>query len=115
MLESLRHVATELITAFGKSVEVTIVGPAAYNPSTRSATRNETATTVQGVLGNYDARQIGGTVERNDFPLWIDAPSIDRPAPGDMVTVDGARMKVISVRTTYAGSLPALYELQVRQ
>lgn len=102
-----------LISAFGTPVTLTISGPAAYDPATRSASVGTITTEIDAVIGTYGTGQIQGTVEAGDFPVWIDGTH-ERPRPGDLITLGDDRGKVVSVKTTYAEGTHALYELQVR-
>lgn len=119
-----RGLAGRLVRQFGKTVTLTISRPGGYDVTTRSATPMETASNVKGVIGEYRTDQgqgptrqtREGQVERQDFPVWVAAVDVsERPAPGDLVTIDGDRMRVVTVRTTYATDKQVLYELQVRQ
>lgn len=111
----MRSLAVNLANVFGTSVSVVVTSPATYDPDTRSALVGSSETVVSGVLGTYRADQFGDQIQQNDLPLYLPARDIERPRPGDLVTVDGRELRVVAVMAHYSGAEPALYECQVRQ
>lgn len=111
----MRNLAVKLSDIFGKAVEVTLSYPGSYDPATRSTSPTTVEQTVRGVLGAYRVDQFGDQIQQNDLPLFLPARDLERPRPGDLVTVDGKALRVIDVRSHYSGAEIALYECQVRQ
>ena len=109
------NLAQNLVCAFGTSVKVEAVLNVGYDPATRSASVVPAPETVNGVLESYNDSEIGDTVKRTDYKLHLAALDVTKPPKnGDHVVVNGNTMRVVSVRTEWAGGTAALYTCQVR-
>ncbi|MFZ6655934.1 hypothetical protein [Undibacterium sp. TJN19] len=96
------------------------VDQGAYDPTTGSAATNEASTSLKGLVEDYNRQSDGaafvsGLVLEGDKKITIAAAALTVvPAPGDRITFDTSDMTIKNVKTTFAGDLPALYELHAR-
>jgi hypothetical protein len=96
----------------------TKVQPGTYNPATGESTP---VTATYSVRATKSSPRTGiefapGTVvQGGDTLLAFAAPSSWTPAPGDTVTLQGVVQAVVSVRPTWGGDVPVMYELLVRR
>lgn len=110
----MRNLASTMTGVFGTQVEVELIDPASYNPATRTADADRASVTVHAVLGEWDDREFGDQIKRSEVRVYLPAAKVDQPKNGDQITLDGRRMRVISVRPVYAGGLASIYDCQVR-
>jgi hypothetical protein len=112
----LRSVAKALTAKFGKPGTIEYLSTGDYSPTTGKASQSTSVATVSGVVEDYSAREIDGTlVLRGDVKWTIPAKDVTRPAPNDMVTLDSVRYTVIIARSYHSGEQEALYQVQLRK
>lgn len=107
--------AQTLVGTFGTEVRVEIITNVGYDPATRKASAVPGSLYVTGVIESYNVGELGDQVKATDYKVHVAAADLNRvPKNGDHVLVSGATMRVVSVRTEYAGGAAALYTMQVR-
>lgn len=112
---SMQRMARSVVRAMGdRTVEIEVQRVTGYDPATRRGTVQGNPVTVNAVIGAYSTAQVGGQVQAADVPVWIPALDVEQVAAGDLVTFDGTRHRVVSVKTHYAGDRGTIYECQVR-
>lgn len=116
----LRSAADQLIRKFGKSMTLTLVTTASYDPATSATTgNNTTSVTVRGVIEQYKAR-FGEAemdqVKRGDYQVTIAAKGLTRaPATQDTLTFDSKVHEIVHVDPVYSGDQVAIFTLHVRR
>lgn len=117
-LAAVPKAALQAIALVGKPVTLKVTTGGTYDPGTQKVTGATTSNyAVKAVLEDYKAREIDGTrIRVGDRKYLIAASGLTvTPAPGN-VLVDGSdSLSVVTVEVTYAGSVPALYTVQVRK
>lgn len=115
----LRGVSKALLKTFGKALVYRRVVNAAYSDATGKATSSYTDESITGIITSYSRRETNGTtVLEGDKKIVVAAADKGFTAEPDTFgrIVDGAIVyKIVNIISTYAQSLPAIYELQVRK
>jgi hypothetical protein len=111
-----------LLAKFGCAVTVTRNATGAYDPATSGASVRGTAQSGVGVLSDYAARDIDGTmILRSDKKLLLSAQGIVEPTPADTLSlpdpVSGRPViySIVNVRVVAPANSPLMYEVQVRK
>ncbi len=113
--------ALELIAEFGKVVVYSVVSAGVYNVATGDILPGEVNSTIKVIVEDYNLQSSGqafasGLIESGDKKLTVAAQSFAAlPTTEDKFVVDGVTYRVVNVKITYSGELPAIYELQGRQ
>lgn len=113
--DALAATATRLLTEHGQAITIRRTTTGTYAPSTDTYTGSTTTTlTARGVVRDYRADQIDGTViRRGDRVVVIDATVT--PTLADEVLLDGAYWSIVSIQTASPAGTPLSHTLQVRR
>jgi hypothetical protein len=87
------------------------------DPATGKTTDTVTDTEAKGVIQEYAARFVDGTVvRRGDRRLTIAAADLAlTPVPGNQILIGGDVFEVVNVESKYVGAEVVAYELQIRR
>lgn len=104
------------------SATLTRTVPGAYDPATGTNTAGTTTTSACLVsLDGSSLASLGfkfgeGLVQAGDLLASVPAKGLTfQPGPGDKLTIGTAIYTVVQSKPTYAGHLPALWEMAVRR
>lgn len=112
---SLATTADTIIGNFGIPVTVVSKGTASYDIDTGSVTSTNVTQTANGVITNYDSKDIDGSVIlRGDKRLLLSPIGITSIKPDARVTLAGVSYIVVSVNETNPAGVPLVYDLQIR-
>jgi hypothetical protein len=109
----------ELIGRYGKLVSFSVTTGATQNAGAGTVTGG--TTTAHSVKASppypYESRYIDGDlVLVGDSRLYLAGSGLAfTPAPGQVVTIDSAKWRVVRVNPIYSGELVAAWEVQVRR
>lgn len=107
--------ADNIIGTFGIPVTVVTKGIAAYDTDTGSVTSTNTTQTTNGVIVDYESKDVDGTlILRGDKRLLLSPIGITTIKPDAKVTLSGISYNVISVNETNPAGVPLVYDLQIR-
>lgn len=113
--------SNHLLKGKGQAVTLTHVTPGTYNPATGGVTNTTQTQTGFGVVMEWDARYIDGTLilatDRQLIlsPLNSDGVALTPPALGDTVAIGGVNYTIVSPLNTVAPAGPVvLYEANIR-
>jgi len=113
--------ATLARNGLAASGTLTRTTPGAYDPATGSSTSGTTATasclvTLDGSsLVSLGFKFGEGLVQAGDLLASVPARGLTfQPGPGDKLTIGATQYTVVQSKPTYAGHLPALWEMLVR-
>lgn len=112
--------ALRLLTKYGKTLTYTGVTQGAYDPATGSTSTTETVLQMKGLVEDYQrqadgAAFVNGLVLEGDKKITVAGSAFSTaPAPGDKVAFDGNVLTIKNVKATFAGEVPALFELHAR-
>lgn len=105
--------ASRLIERFGAVAVLKRLADATYDPATSSASPLVTNHATVAVVIDYDQRQIDGTlIRQGDRRAYMDAA--EAPRQGDVLTWQGADLRVVAVRPLSPGGTAVLFEAQLR-
>ena len=107
--------AERLIKDAGQALTLTREVAGGYDPDI-GATHTTVTASGDGVLLNYSAHNIDGTlIEVGDCKLFI-GPSLSvQPIAGDLIAVGGESWRVVASRPLSPGGTVLLHECQVRR
>ncbi len=112
---SIATVADNIIINFGVPVTVVSKGTASYNVNTGAVVATDTTQTANGVVTNYDSKDIDNTlILRGDKRLLLSPIGITTIKPDAKVTIAGISYNVISVNETNPAGVALVYDLQIR-
>lgn len=113
--DALAATAERLLTAHGQAITLRRTSGGTYTASSDTYSGQTTTTlSAYGVVTNYRADQIDGTVIRQgDRELVLDATVT--PTVGDTVLLDSAYWSVVSVRSVNPAGTPVAHFVQVRR
>lgn len=112
---SLATTADNIIGTFGIPVTVLSKGIATYNVDTGTVVTTDTTQTANGVITNYDTKDIDGSqVLRGDKRLLLSPIGITSIKPDAKVTIAGISYNVITVNETNPAGVALVYDLQIR-
>lgn len=110
------HRAAGVVRTMG--IEVTLRQIARTpDPATGKTTDTVTDTTVKGVVQDFAARYVDGTVvRRGDRRLTLAAADLAvEPIPGNRVIIGADAFEVVNVESKFVGPSVVAYELQIRR
>lgn len=118
----LRKVAEKLIAKFGKQIVLRFVTTGSYDTSTRTYSSSTADQTVRALLESpglsrraYGESGPGGS-RSQEWKITLAARGLTRePTPADLIVIGDQEMEITGVDPTYAGGLPALYQLRVKR
>ncbi len=112
-----RATAFKLIKKFGKNA-ILRRRTSTYSAATRKTTEATTDLKVKvSPPEDFKFNQIDGTlVQAGDAKVSIAALGLkfEPDAETDSIVMDSVEWKIVTVKTTWSGELPALFELQLR-
>jgi hypothetical protein len=112
---SLATTADTIIANFGVPVTVVSKGTASYNVNTGAVVATDTTQTANGVITEYNAKDIDNTmILRGDKCLLLSPIGITSIKPDAKVIVAGVSYNVISVNETNPAGVALVYDLQIR-
>lgn len=109
--------ALKLIADFGQVVTITSRAQGAYTASTSSYAVTETTQTTRGVIDQYKAREIDGTlVQVGDSKLIVAAQGLTAPTINNTVTLaNSSKLTIKSIDPISPAGIPIIYICQVRR
>jgi len=111
----LRAVAKSLMHTFGTSATVRRVLGGQYNTTTGKAVETIIDQAVEGILEEYEAREIGDTVKMGDRKFSIAAADLNfTPSPEDRVLFGTKVYRIVRVGIVQATDDAALFTMQLR-
>jgi hypothetical protein len=108
--------ATAVVHNLGTTVTLRQIART-FDPVTGKTTDVVTDTTVKGVIQDFAARYVDGTVvRRGDRRLTLAAADlVVEPVPGNRVVIGSDVFEVINVESKFVGPKVVAYELQIRR
>ena len=108
---SLSGVAARLITRYGAPMVLSRTEAASYDPATGSVTGTPSDHPLLGIVESVSAAFVG------DLLVTVAGEDLSgiRPAPGDLLRIDGTAHDVVNVTTIATGTEPLLFRLLVRR
>lgn len=110
--------ALRLITRFGKAWTVRRYTKGTYDPSNNTRTTSATTDyTVQGMLSDYQQREIDGTnILKGDKLLLVAASGLAiTPTITDLLVEGSTLYKIVNIEQIKPASTVLYYKLQLRQ
>lgn len=109
--------ALKVIKKYGQVVTITRRTQGAYNPATSTAPVTETTETARGVVYDYEANEIDGTmVQRSDSKLLLSSIGITKPTVNDTATLaNGDKFTIMNVDSVSPAGADVVYICQIRQ
>ena len=115
LADSLKKVASKVITKFGGDVTVRIVTAGSYNTTTGAITESESDTTIKGVLEDVNLREVNELVQAGDKRLTVAADDLTTaPETKDRVVIGSVVHQIIRVETTEQDNTAITHELILR-
>ena len=115
LADSLKKVASKVITKFGGDVTVRIVTAGGYNTTTGAITESESDTTVPGILEGVNLREVNDLVQAGDKRLTVAADDLaTAPETKDRVVIGSVVHQIIRVETTEQDNSAIIHELILR-
>ena len=115
LADSLRKVASKVITKFGGDVTVRIVSPGTYNATTGTVGESVSDTEIKGVLQDIALREANDLIQAGDKRLTIAASDLTTaPETKDKVVISSVVHQIITVETTEQDNTAITHELILR-
>ena len=115
LADSLRKVASKVITKFGGDVTVRIVTAGAYNTTTGTVGESVSDTEIKGVLQDITLREVNGLIQAGDKRLTVAASDLTTaPETKDKVVISSVVHQIITVETTEQDNTAITHELILR-
>ena len=115
LADSLKKVASKVITKFGGDVTVRIVTAGAYDTSDGTVAETESDTTIKGVLEDVNLREVNELVQAGDKRLTVAADDLTTaPETKDRVVIGSVVHQIIRVETIEQDNTAITYELILR-
>ena len=115
LADSLKKVASKVITKFGGDVTVRIVTAGAYDTSDGTVAETESDTTIKGVLEDVNLREVNDLVQAGDKRLTVAADDLaTAPETKDRVVIGGVVHQIITVKTQEQDNTAITHELILR-
>ena len=115
LADSLRKVASKVITKFGGDVTVRFVTAGSYNTTTGVISQSNSDTDVKGVLEDVALREVNGLVQAGDKRLTVAADDFTTPPETkDVVLINSVVHQIIAVQTTEQDNTAIVHELILR-
>ena len=112
----LRDTAANVIADKGRALTLHKRTPAAYAPSSGTASVTETDYSCTGAVLNFPATLIDGTlIQRGDRKIILSARGLTvEPDDGDTMTIGTKKVNIIAVKPVAPDGTVVIYILQVR-
>lgn len=115
LADSLRKVASKVVTKFGGDVTVRIVTAGAYDTSDGTISETESDTTIKGILEDVNLREVNELVQAGDKRLTVAADDLTTaPETKDRVVISSVVHQIIRVETREQDNTAITYELILR-
>lgn len=115
LADSLRKVASKVITKFGGDVTVRIVSSGTYNTTTGTVGESVSDTEIKGVLQDIALREANDLIQAGDKRLTIAASDLTTaPETKDKVVISSVVHQIITVETTEQDNTAITHELILR-
>ena len=115
LADSLRKVASKVITKFGGDVTVRFVTAGSYNTTTGTVGESVSDTEIKGVLQDIALREVNGLIQAGDKRLTVAASDLTTaPETKDKVVISSVVHQVITVETTEQDNTAITHELILR-
>ena len=116
LADSLRKVASKVITKFGGDVTVRILSPGTYNATSGTVgPASASDTEIKGVLQDIALREVNGLVQAGDKRLTVAASDLTTaPETKDKVVISSVVHQIITVETTEQDNTALPHELILR-
>ena len=115
LADSLRKVASKVITKFGGDVTVRIVTAGTYNTTTGTVGESVSDTEIKGVLQDIALREANDLIQAGDKRLTIAASDLTTaPETKDKVVISSVVHQIITVETTEQDNTAITHELILR-
>ena len=115
LANTLRKVASKVITKFGGEVTIRRITVGAYNTSTGTAAETTSDTVLRGVLEDVNVREVNDLIQSGDKRLTVAAADVAAvPSTADRVLVGGVTHQVIRVTTVEQDNTAITHELILR-
>ena len=115
LADSLRKVASKVVTKFGGDVTVRIVTAGAYDTSDGTISETESDTTIKGILEDVSLREVNELVQAGDKRLTVAADDLTTaPETKDRVVISSVVHQIIRVETREQDNTAITYELILR-
>ena len=115
LADSLRKVASKVITKFGGDVTVRIVTAGSYNTTTGTVGESVSDTEIKGGLQDIALREVNGLVQAGDKRLTVAASDLTTaPETKDKVVISSVVHQIITVETTEQDNTAITHELILR-
>ena len=115
LADSLRKVASKVITKFGGDVTVRIVTAGSYNTTTGTVGESVSDTEIKGVLQDIALREVNGLIQAGDKRLTVAASDLTAaPETKDKVVISSVVHQIITVETTEQDNTAITHELILR-
>jgi len=115
LADSLKKVASKVITKFGGDVTVRIVSAGAYDTSDGTISETESDTTIKGILEDVNLREVNELVQAGDKRLTVAADDLTAaPKTKDRVVIGSVVHQIIRVETTEQDNTAITHELILR-
>jgi hypothetical protein len=109
------QMANELLTEFGSTATLKKVTAGTYDPSTGTATRTESTSTITLYEEDVKGRDVDGTlIKSGDKKATISAQGL-APETGDVINYMGTDWAVVSVTRENANALAVVYYAVLRK
>lgn len=114
-LDSLRNVASSLVTDFGKEATLTRVTKTQNQATGRATESTTTESVVITPPEPYEQKRFPGiTAQDVESVASVAGLDVAEPSIGDRLTFDATVHQIVDVNRVYSGRLVALYELGLR-
>lgn len=115
LADSLKKVASKVITKFGGDVTVRIITPGSYNTTTGTVGESVSDTEIKGVLQDIALREVNGLIQAGDKRLTVAASDLTTaPETKDKVVISSVVHQIIAVETTEQNNTAITHELILR-
>lgn len=116
LANSLRSVASKLMSKLGGDVTIRVVTPGTYNTSTGAIVETVADTGIKGVLEDVSVREVNDLVQAGDKRLIVAALDLNGTVPStiDRVVINSVSHQIIRVDTIEQDNTAITYELILR-
>ena len=115
LVDSLRKVASKVITKFGGDVTVRFVTAGSYNTTTGVISQSNSDTDVKGVLEDVRLREVNELIQAGDKRLTVAASDFTTaPETKDVVLINSVVHQIIAVQTSEQDNTAITHELILR-
>ena len=115
LASGLRKATLKSYKVFGSDVTIRRVTKGTYNAAIGKATESKTDTTVKGIVGDINKKEVNQLIQSDDRLVNIAAASLTYvPSTSDKVIISGLTYQIIQVKTEERIGVAISYELILR-